>query len=200
MPDTQSLIAEIDSNLSEASSARHSAALRRLTDLFLAGAQSYSGDHVAVFDDVIGHVAAKSDRAALIELSARLAPVGSPPMTVIGRLASDDDFEISSPLLCTSSALPDQVLVDVAKAKGQHHLAAIASRLSISTAVTDIIVERGSPEIIRKLVANSGALLSDVGFVRLINRAKEDKALATTIANRADLPPELQPFLSLALA
>ena len=200
MPDTQSLIAELDSNLSNASSARHSAALRRLTDLFVASAETYSDDHVAVFDEVIGYLVAKSERPALIELSARLAPVDSPPMNVINRLASNDDIEIAGPLLCTSGVLADEVLLDVAKAKGQRHLAAIASRATISNSVTDVLVDRCGPDIIRKMVANEGALFSDVGFVKLINKAKEDKSLAAAIANRSDLPAELQPFLSLALA
>ena len=47
---------------------------------------------------------------------------------------------------------------------------------------------------------NKGASLSEVGFVKLINRAKSDKALATAIESRTDLPPELQPFLKLTLA
>jgi hypothetical protein len=38
-----------------------------------------------------------------------------------------------------------------------------------------------------------------MGFVKLINRAKTDKTLATAIAGRNDLPEELVPFLKLVL-
>jgi uncharacterized protein (DUF2336 family) len=91
-------------------------------------------------------------------------------------------------------------LVEVAGSKGEKHLAAIAARPDISEAVTDVLVGRCTVETARKLTENKGAGLSEVGFVKLINRAKNDKALATAIESRTDLPPELQPFLKLTLA
>ncbi len=65
--------------------------------------------------------------------------------------------------------------------------------------MTDILVERGNAEIAARLAANPGAKLSELGFVKLINRAKTDVALAGTIAARTDIPPELEPFLKLTL-
>ena len=44
---------ELDTALSRASDSRHTSILRRVTDLFLGDAERFSGDHVAVFDDVI---------------------------------------------------------------------------------------------------------------------------------------------------
>ena len=66
--------------------------------------------------------------------------------------------------------------------------------------MTDVLVGRCTVETARKVTENKGASLSEVGFVKLINRAKNDKALATAIESRTDLPPELQPFLKLTLA
>ena len=54
MSESQSLIAELDATLSKASSAQQLTVLRRVTDLFLDRAETYSNDHVAVFDDVMG--------------------------------------------------------------------------------------------------------------------------------------------------
>jgi hypothetical protein len=65
--------------------------------------------------------------------------------------------------------------------------------------VTDLLIDRGNADIAYKLVANPGARLSELGFVKLINQAKDDSTLAGMIAARADLPPELEPFLQLAL-
>ena len=94
----------------------------------------------------------------------------------------------------------DLALAEVAGTKGEKHLSAIAGRPRISEAVTDALVGRCTAETARKLTDNRGASLSEVGFVKLINRAKTDKALATAIEGRTDLPPELQPFLKLTLA
>ncbi|HTV31400.1 MAG TPA: DUF2336 domain-containing protein [Xanthobacteraceae bacterium] len=199
MPDAQSLIAEVDSKLSNASTKRHSAILRRLTDLFLTGAETYSDDHVALFDDIIGHLIAKSDPAALIELSARLAPIRNAPRRLVGHLSRNDDMAISAPLLGNSSVLTDDILVEIAGTKSQRHLAAIAGRARISEAVTDILIHRGDATVARKVTDNQSARLSELGFVKLINRAKDDRGLAVAIENRTDLPSELQPFLKLTL-
>jgi uncharacterized protein (DUF2336 family) len=193
------LITELDAAISSATSARQANILQAVTDLFLDSAMSFSDEQVAVFDDVIRRLMGKADNAMLIILSARLASIGNPPAHVIISLAQDDDIAISGPILRSSAALPDQTVVDIASVKGPKHLAAIASRLRINEIITDILVDRGTPDVSYKIVANPEARLSEMGFVKLINRAKTDKTLATAIAGRNDLPEELVPFLKLVL-
>lgn len=200
MLEAKSLIAELDVTLSKASGSQHLVMLRRITDLFLDGSERFSGDHVAIFDDVIGRLIEKTERPALMELSARLAPVANAPVNVIARLSCDNDIAVSGPVLEKSNVLTDQALAEIAGTKGQNHLAAIAGRPQISAVVTDILVDRSNSEIAYKVTVNPGACLSELGFVKLINRAKNDKTLAAAIATRADMPPELEPFLRLALA
>lgn len=203
MTESHSLIAELEANLSNATSAQQLTVLRRVTDLFLDRAPIYGNDHVAVFDDVMGWLLTKiekAERPGLIELSGKLAPVENAPVKVVDRLARHEDIAISGPILQQSNVVTEQVLAEVAGAKGDKHLAAIAARPVISEAVTDLLVGRCTAETARKVTDNKGASLSEVGFVKLINRAKSDKALAAAIESRADLPPELQPFLKLALS
>ena len=201
--ESQSLIAELEANLSKATSSQQLTVLRRVTDLFLDRAPTCSSDHVAVFDDVMGWLLTrieKAERPGLIELSGKLAPVDNAPVNVIDRLARHEDIAISGPILQISSVVTDRVLAEVAGAKSDKHLAAIAGRPVISESITDVLVGRCTSETARKVTDNKGASLSEVGFVKLINRAKSDKALATAIESRTDLPPELQPFLQLALS
>ena len=199
MSESRLLIAELDSTLQRASSSQHLSMLRGVTDLFINGADLFADEHVAVFDDVISRLIEKVDRQALAELSSRLVSVDNAPANVIDRLARHDDIAIAGPIL-QKSKVTDLTLVEVAGSRGEKHLAAIASRPEISEAVTDVLVGRCTVETARKVTDNKGASLSEVGFVKLINRAKNDKALATAIESRADLPPELQPFLKLTLA
>jgi uncharacterized protein (DUF2336 family) len=199
MSESRLLIAELDSTLQRASSSQHLSMLRGVTDLFINGAGLFADEHVAVFDDVISRLIEKVDRQALAELSSRLVSVDNAPANVIDRLARHDDIAIAGPIL-QKSKVTDLTLVEVAGSRGEKHLAAIASRPEISEAVTDVLVGRCTVETARKVTDNKGASLSEVGFVKLINRAKNDKALATAIESRADLPPELQPFLKLTLA
>jgi len=200
MTASQSLMSELDTVLSKASNAQYLTILKRVTDLFLDSPERFSSDHVAVFDDVIVRLIEKAELPALIELSARLAPVGNAPVKVIASLAGNEAVEVSGPLLEASNLLTDQILAKIAETKNPKILTAIAGRAKLGEPVTDILIDRGSPEIARKVIANPGARISEIGFVKLINRAKNDKALAGMIASRTDMPPELDPFLKLALA
>jgi uncharacterized protein (DUF2336 family) len=193
------LIAELDVAISNASVARQAKILQSVTDLFLDSSMLFSDEQVAVFDDVIRRLMEKADNTALIKLSARLASIGNPPTHVIVSLAQDDDIAVSGPILQSSAALPDKTVAEIASVKGPKHLAAIAGRRRINEIITDILVDRGSPDVSYKIVANPEARLSEIGFVKLINRAKTDKTLAAAIAGRTDLPEELLPFLKLAL-
>ena len=116
--------------------------LRGVTDLFVNGAEAFADEHVAVFDDVIGRLIEKADRPALTELSGRLAPIDNAPANVIDRLARHEDIAIAGPILQKSNVVTDQTLAEVAGAKGEKHLAAIAGRPLISEAVTDVLVGR----------------------------------------------------------
>jgi len=196
---TQSLIMELDAALTTATNHRQLEILRRVTDLFIIGAENYTDEQVAIFDDVIARLIARMDQRALRELSARLADVTNPPKSVVAQLSGSDDIAISGPALEKSEGISDETLVSIATSKSQKHLKAIAGRSKLSEVVTDVLVDRGDSEVSRRVSANLGARLSEMGFVKLINRAKKDRDLADAIAIRDDLPPELVPFLKLAL-
>jgi uncharacterized protein (DUF2336 family) len=191
------LIQELRQALAEAPASRYLVILKSLTGLFLDGASTYSLDHVAVFDDIMSCLIEKIDREAVIELSCKLATVGNAPTRVIGRLSRDDDMAIAGPILERSDALSDETLVEIAATKSQYHLSAIAGRSYVSEPVTNALIDRGNANVKLNVTKNEGARLSDVGFVKLISQSRSDKDLATALAARKDLPPELLPFLNL---
>jgi uncharacterized protein (DUF2336 family) len=195
----QSFIFELEAAVGNASDPWRSELLRRVTDLFFASLGTLSDRQIDIFDDIIGRLIKNAEVPALIELSARLAPLDIAPVNVVGRLAGHDNTAVSDPMLDQSVVLTDQVLVDIATTKRQTHLLAIAGRKHIGDIVTDSLIERGNPEVLQKVIANHSARISELGFVKLIGLAKSDKALAAAIATRTDLPPELEPFLKLTL-
>ncbi len=194
------LINELDAVLGAASVPRRTAILQQVTDLFLEGAASYSDEQVAVFDVVMNLLVQKIERPALIELSKRLASANRAPADTIGRLASDDDLMISEAILVHCNAITDETIVEIAKAKGQGHLLAIASRKELTEAITDVLISRADPKVMRNVLSNRGAQISQVGFVKLINEAKRDSKLTELLSSRSDVPSELQPFLELLRA
>jgi uncharacterized protein (DUF2336 family) len=202
--EAKSLIIELDSALSRtpAPAASCSGILRRLTDLFLIDSESYSGDQVAVFDDVISHLIEKIDRRMLAELSTRLAPVKNAPVRVIGTLARHPDILIAGQLLEKSEVLTEADLVEIADRdrKDPTVLSTIAARQRLSEAVTDVLFRRGNAALTRKLIDRPDAPISESSFARLVSSLEKDKGLAAAIAKRPDLPAELRPWVDAALA
>jgi len=190
-----SLFVELEATLTHGPGSQRFTILRRMTDLFLAGSTSYTDEHVAIFDELIGRLIEKIERQALVELSGRLAPIDRAPVTVIGRLSRDEDIGVSGPILEKSNVLTDQDLVEIAKTRSQAHLSAIAGRRRIGEPVTDVLIVRGNSEVAQKVTANTGARFSRFGLTRAVQRAEADETLAVAVANRTELPAEMLELL-----
>jgi uncharacterized protein (DUF2336 family) len=191
MSTASSLISELDEALKSSASDKRIETLRRVTDLFLVNSVHLEPQHVALFDDVLGHMMAHVETKALAELGHRLAPIDNAPMDVIRRLAMHDEIEVAGPVLSTSNRLNGPDLVNIAMTKSQEHLLAITDRRVIEEEVTDILVSRGNDKVARKIAGNEGARFSSNGYSRLVKRAERDEALAEKVGQRADIPPQL---------
>ena len=185
---TPSLIDELEDALASKTEERRMAALWRITDLFIAGADTYSEDHITLFDDVIQRLAATIEKNARAKLSSRLARLPNAPPGVIRALASDHDIRVAQPVLRHSPRLDDGYLVATAATHSQQHLLAIAQRQALSEAVTDLLVERGDRDVVRSVAQNSGARFSNAAFRTLVERSVGDEVLAVHVGTRRDLP------------
>jgi hypothetical protein len=91
-------------------------------------------------------------------------------------------------VLVHSEQLSDDDLVENATTKSQDHLLAIAQRLKLSEAVTDVLVDRGDDRVVHKVVRNKGARFSLAGYGKLTSRARYDRRLTLALGERSDLP------------
>ncbi len=198
----QSVLSDLDATLPQATEAWRSTALRQIMELFVSGADSYSGEQIALFDEVMGRLIKKMDRARLVELSGALAGAGIAPAKVLGSLARHADPAIYGPVLERAKALPDTDLIEIAdKDRADPSvLAKIAARSELSEPVTDILLKRGNAAMRRKIIENPKARVSEMGFARVVSGINGDKALAAAIAARPEMPAELRPFVDAALS
>jgi uncharacterized protein (DUF2336 family) len=183
-----SLITDLEEAISCGPHERRLATLWSVTDLFVAGAGQYADEHVDLFDDVIGRLAAQIEVIARAKLALRLAPIPNAPINVIRVLAFDDVIDVAGPVLAQSPRLDDATLIDTAKIKSQDHLLAIAQRRGLSETVTDILVDRGDQRVVRSVTRNAGARFSDAAFGMLTKRAMGDDVLAELAGMRKDIP------------
>ena len=179
---------ELEEVLAHGSVERRADALRRVTDLFVRDSDQYSAAQIALFDGIFDRLVRDIEVAARAELARRLAPIARAPDGIVRLLAFDDAIEVAGPVLTRSECLDDVVLVENAQAKSQGHLLAISRRISLSEAVTDVLVDRGDREVVKSTAQNAGARFSDTGFSTLVRRAEGDDDLATCVGLRADIP------------
>jgi len=83
MSHAASIIGEVEFALHDASNAKRLDVLRRVTDLFVADAETITPDQTALFDGVIGQLIHHIESRALVELSSRLAPIANAPLDTV---------------------------------------------------------------------------------------------------------------------
>jgi uncharacterized protein (DUF2336 family) len=186
-----SMIRELEDSIRDGSPNQRITTLRRVTDLFIQGADRFDEEQIKLFDHVIGRLAAEIEKTALAELAGRLAPVGNAPKEMIRTLARDDVISVAGPVLTGSQRIDEGDLIEIARTRSQEHLLAICGRAQVGEALTDVLVERGNDEVAQKIAGNDGAAFSDMGFASLVARAENDDLLAETVGRRVDIPPYL---------
>ncbi|MEM8877486.1 MAG: DUF2336 domain-containing protein [Pseudomonadota bacterium] len=175
----------------EPSSDKRRELLHSITDLFLT-----SDSHPEETQELFGSVLEKVSETVEVEdrtvLAERLAPVGFAPHGLMSKLAHDEATEVATPVLQNSEVLTDRDLVSVANKRGDSHMLAMASRPSLGPQVTDVLVERGSQNVLHAVSANEGAKFSDDGATVLATRAADDEVLQDSLSRRTDLPSAAQ--------
>jgi uncharacterized protein (DUF2336 family) len=182
------LIDEIQDMAVSGSTKKQLSALTRITDLFVTGSPRYSQQQIELFDEVFKSLVAVIELKTRIKLARHLATSSNAPASLVRAFAFDDAIEVAAPVLSQSTALSEADLVESASTQSQGHLYAIAQRSAISEAITEILIERGEPNIVHAVAKNAGACFSDGSFRELVMRAGEDAKLALHVGTRRDIP------------
>jgi uncharacterized protein (DUF2336 family) len=202
MPDVEfSVVDEVETAINNGTAEKRLETIKRVTDLFLASAESFNGKQIELFGDVLERliktieiraIADVAVRIALAEMSSQLAPVPQAPPAVVRRLASNDEITVARPVLTESACLSTEDLVEIANTKGEQHLLAMSGRWWLKEVVTDVILARRYPSVSRRIVSNPGARVSAAGFAIVVAQAEADPDLAVETGIRVDLPLELR--------
>jgi len=162
-------------------------AARRIADLFFQDAAHLRPNHVDLFDEILIDLVPHAELNARAELAERMSQISNAPKALVGRLARENEILVAGPILRRSPVLDEQALLEIARVRGQSHLLAMSERPKLSPDLTDVIVQRGDRDVIRRTAGNAGALFSETGYTELIKRASQDGVLTLTVGQRADL-------------
>ena len=184
----KTLVDELEESTAYKDIGKRADVLKRVTDLFLVNSEQLSDEHLALFDEVMIKLVAEIDVAGRAAFGERVADMHLAPAGLLRKLACDDAIEVAGPVLRRCGAIPEEVLVNSAKSKGQDHLLAISERPSLSERVTDVLVERGDEQVALSVAGNLGAKFSETGFSTLVSRTETDDGLAVRLWSRTDVP------------
>lgn len=191
MSETAPLIIELEETLKHGTSERRIEVLRKVTDLFLDGADRLSEQQIRIFDDVLVHLIDRIETAARVQLSETLAPIDNAPWEVIRRLAYDEKIIVAGPVLKNSTRVADADLLRIAQTADQPHLLAISERRSLDENLTDILVDRGDRKVVHSLASNAGARFSPQGYSAMVRYSEGDDGLVEKLGGRLDIPISL---------
>ena len=184
--DSKSFLDDLEEAVARGTPESRARALWHTTDLMIAG--GFSEDEIWTFGEVVSRLAEEIEVAARSQLSQRLARFDQAPVNIIHKLAFDDAIEVAGPVLRESKQLETYALVANACTKSQAHMLSISKRETLEEQVTDELVKRGDQEVVTSVASNSGAKISDFGFLNMVQRAEGDSILAEQLGLRKDIP------------
>jgi uncharacterized protein (DUF2336 family) len=149
--------------------------LLRIADLYIAGAGNLDDDAIAAFDTIMLSQIAISDHAAVVALSRKLAPLANPPPTLLAAFAGNADIAIAGPALSHSPYFSTAELIRFAAMNGQAHLHALCSRAEIPEPLARVLIDRGGPSVLNRLLMTSAAHYDAADFGWLLKRAIADE-------------------------
>lgn len=119
-------------------------------------------------------------------ISTEISVLDHVPLKIVRYLALKNII-VAKPILIHSSALTERDLLTIINLRGNPHRAAIAARKELTFLVSYKLVEKGNDEVIRILMGNDGASISQNTFKLAGNRITIKTELERIITSRNDI-------------
>ncbi|UPK27187.1 DUF2336 domain-containing protein [Bradyrhizobium sp. 195] len=185
-----SLIPGLDDIVKRGDPRRRGEIARAISELFFRDSANLRPELIDLFDNLLIDLVPHAELASRVDLAERFSHLSNAPPHLVNQLARENEIMVAAPVLRRSPVLDDSALVEIARLKGQGHLLAMTERPALSAEITDVLVERGDRDVVRRAAANAGAVFSPSSYSELIKRAAQDGVLTLKIGQRRDLSGE----------
>jgi uncharacterized protein (DUF2336 family) len=185
-----SLIPGLDDIVKRGDPRRRGEIAHAISQLFFQDAENLRPDVIDLFDNLLIDLVPHAELASRVDLAERFSRLNNAPRHLVSQLARENEIAVAGPVLRHSPVLDDAALLEIARLKGQGHLLAMSERPTLSAVITDVLVERGDRDVVRRAAGNSGAVFSPGSYSELIKRAAQDGVLTLRIGQRSDLSGE----------
>ena len=182
-----SLIPGLDDIVKRGDPRRRGEIARAIAELFFQDPARLRPELIDLFDDLLIDLVPHAELTSRVDLSERFSRIDNAPPHLVNQLARENEIMVAGPVLRRSPVLDDAALVEIARLKGQGHLLAMTERPALSAVITDVLLERGDRDVVRRAAGNAGAVFSPGSYSELVKRAAQDGVLTLRIGQRNDL-------------
>jgi uncharacterized protein (DUF2336 family) len=167
-----------------------SALVTAIGDLIDETDRQFSAQELALMNDILKKLIGDVAKPIRKSLAEKLAHTRSAPAEVIEILANDE-IDIAGAILQHSELLNDRALIDIIRKRTRSHRLAIAMRKHVSNGVSDALVEHKEPDVIKRLLENHGAEISQATLTYLVGQSATVDEFQEPLLRRHDLNPDL---------
>lgn len=159
---------------------------QRIGELFTAKEECLTEQETAILADILGKLVSDIEMSVRQSLAERLADSPLAPHDLVVTLANDQ-IEVARPILIKSEVLRDRELITIIRHRGHQHQLAIAMRTSIDEIVSDALVETGETDVIKLLLENHNAKISEATLSYITDQSQRVDSFHEPLVNRNDL-------------
>ncbi|MET1028656.1 MAG: DUF2336 domain-containing protein, partial [Dongiaceae bacterium] len=159
-------------------------------DLFMDQARNLTVQERALMVDILEKLIGEVSHDIRVRLSQRLAGASSIPRE-LALLLANDEIDIAAPILMQCKALQHVDLIEVIHQRSRRHMLAIAMRRDLPYQVSDALVDSGDTDVIRTLLENADAQLSEATLAYIVEQSRTIDDFQGPLVRRDDLPRDL---------
>lgn len=159
-------------------------------DLFSQQSVLLSAQERALMLDILEKLIREASKDVRAKLAQRLAVAPAVPRELAVLLANDE-IDIATPILMSSSALRDVDLIEIIHNRSRQHLLAVAMRRDLSMPVSAALVETGHSDVILTLLSNHDAKISEETLAYVVEQSRLHDEFQEPLVRRQDLPRSL---------
>lgn len=141
-------------------------------------------------EEIFGLMCKDAETRVREALASNLKDCAFLPHDLAATLAYDVE-SVAIPMLKFSSVLTDDDLIEIVRSQGEEKQKAIAVRPSVSSDVSDALIDTKNESVVGALVANDGADISEPSMQRVLDDFSDSELVKRSMAGRAALPVEV---------
>lgn len=161
-----------------------------ISDLFAEKGDALTDRERALMTDILRRILREIEVSVRRQVAKVMADQELLPRDLVVFLANDE-IEVAYPILRRSAVLQDEDLIEVVRYRTMEHQLAIANRYHVSEAVCDALVQSGRHEVIRELLQNPDATISEATMEYLVEQSRRVDSFQEPILRRQELPEHL---------